>query len=49
MTILETIIGAGLLGLLWKIQRELGAISSKLGFLRAEVDDHEARIRILEQ
>lgn len=45
MSPLELLIGLGVCGLLWKIQRELGQISMKLGFLGEEVNDHEARLR----
>lgn len=45
MSLLEIAIGLGVCGLLWKIQRELGSISSKMGFLRKEVNDHENRLR----
>jgi|TARA_E500000305_G_C3983751_1_gene218249 hypothetical protein len=48
VTIIELLIGCGVVNFLWKIQRELGQINSSLDNLTHIVDDHEQRLRNIE-
>ena len=42
---LQVLIGLGIVANLWKIQRELGELTTTLSSLKDIVQDHEVRIR----
>lgn len=44
----QIMLAIGMVGLLWKIQRELGGISALCAYLKDRTDDHESRIRTIE-
>jgi|TARA_R100000081_G_scaffold85919_1_gene55258 hypothetical protein len=44
----EIIVGAGIVNFLWQIQKELGKINSNLENLHHIVQDHENRLRNIE-
>ena len=44
----EALIGTVVCGLLWSISRSLGKMESTLGHVVTKIDDHETRIRGLE-
>lgn len=48
ISLIQMLMGAGCIGLLWKIQRELGGISAFMNMLKDGHDDHESRIRDIE-
>lgn len=45
---IQMVMGAGIIGILWRIQRELGGMTSVMKMLSKGQDDHEGRIRKLE-
>jgi len=45
----EVIVGLGIMGMLWKIQRELGHITTAIDSIKEIVHDHEDRIRAIEK
>jgi len=46
---LQILIGLGIVANLWKIQRELGELTTTLSSLKDIVQDHEVRIRDMEK
>tara|TARA_R100001443_G_C3277543_1_gene159553 strand:+ start:192 stop:380 length:189 start_codon:yes stop_codon:yes gene_type:complete len=46
---LQVLIGLGIVANLWKIQRELGELTTTLSSLKDIVQDHEVRIRDMEK
>ena len=46
---LQLLIGLGIVANLWKIQRELGELTTTLSSLKDIVQDHEVRIRDMEK
>ena len=46
---LQVRIGLGIVANLWKIQRELGELTTTLSSLKDIVQDHEVRIRDMEK
>tara|TARA_R100000687_G_C6388535_1_gene136169 strand:- start:201 stop:374 length:174 start_codon:yes stop_codon:yes gene_type:complete len=47
--IVEIIIGTGIIGMLWKMNCQIGAIGEQLKAFSKRTDDHEDRIRTLER
>jgi len=47
--ILEVIIGAGIVGMLWRMSSNLGALTSEMKRTNKVLTDHEGRIRTLEK
>jgi|TARA_X000001388_G_scaffold19783_1_gene13053 hypothetical protein len=45
----ELIAGLGIIGMLWKIQRELGYITTAIDSIKEIVHDHEDRLRSIEK
>lgn len=48
LEIIGGVIGVAMVGLLYKIARNLGSLDAKLAYICEKVADHEKRIRILE-
>ena len=46
---IEIVIGAGIIGMLWKMNCQIGAIGEQLKAFSKKTDDHEKRIRELEK
>ena len=44
----ELIVGAGIVNFLWQIQKELGKINNSLDNMHHIIEDHEDRIRKIE-
>tara|TARA_R110002051_G_scaffold323534_2_gene417514 strand:+ start:659 stop:832 length:174 start_codon:yes stop_codon:yes gene_type:complete len=47
--IIEIFIGTGIIGMLWKMNCQIGAIGEQLKGFAKRTDDHEDRIRTLEK
>lgn len=46
--LIELILGLGIIGMLWRIQGQLGCIKTEIKHLAHGFSDHEKRIRALE-
>jgi len=47
--ILEIIIGAGVVGMLWQMNRQIGSLTHAIESFHDMLEDHETRLRTIEK